>query len=671
MTNFHNSKVFVFLLLLTTCQGIEALGQTPVERYSELENAYKQGWNTWNPRSTLSFVDLPSAFSINIGLKDYLNAEVMTETIPQVHHENIRHKAHLYDGSYTSQEIDYSQMKFRIESAVSEGELVVLVTPMEVRQVEIPTNFVAISERSDESEKKYTDRIKLPVVLVETGMLWNRPGSLSRNGAVLNAETPEKDYTVYVTGNQVEEYYVGSIKTPYIAVKADGEIGISTNKKKTVDEIKKILETKRNEWKKEKEQYGNMQDVYDAMQTCLAWNTFYDAQDDRVITPVSRIWAYTNKGYVLYLWDTYFGAYQAAATGNKTIAYANAKAMTDAKTDGGLVPNNIQANGFITRDRSQPPVGSMCVREVYRKFGDKWFLELLYDDLLEWNRWWANNRDYDGLLCYGSNEYDPVIGFIYELTTVGQVNGWFGASMESGWDGSIIYENQDFDKGRSIMKSWDASLNGLYVMDCNALADIAQELGKTEDAEEIRGRAKKYAHNIQRLWDKDAGFFKNKNWETGEFPDFKAINGFLPLLTGELTDGQLVKLIDDNLLNPEEFKTNWIVPTVPKSNPVFGENRYWDGRVWPPVNFLIYLGLLNYDHPQAESAKEFLVQNSKELLLKEWERGHYVRENYDCNTGDGLQSNHSAAFYHWGGLLGLMNLIEEGYVESPAASLNK
>ena len=668
-----NSKTLIILSLagFISFIALKSFGQTPFEKYSELQNAYKKGWNTWNPRSTLSFVDLPSAFSISIGLKDYLNAEVMTETIPQVHHENIWHGAHTYDGSYTTQEIDYSQMKFRIESAVDDGELVILVQPLEVRKVVIPTNFIAIGERSGESEKKYTDRIKLPVVLVETGMLWNRPGNLSVEGNVLSAETPEKNYKVYVNGNQVEEFYVGAIKTPYVAVKADGEIGISTNKNRTVDEIKQILETKRKEWKREKEQYGEMEDVYDAMQTCLAWNTFYDAQDDRVITPVSRIWAYNNKGYVLYLWDTFFGAYQAAATGNKTIAYSNAKAIIDAKTERGFVPNNIQANGFITRDRSQPAVGSMCVREIYRKFGEKWFLELLYDDLLEWNRWWAENRDYEGLLCYGSNVYDPVIGFIYELTTVGQVNGWFGASMESGWDGSIIYEDQDFDKDRSIMKSWDASLNGLYVMDCNALADIAEELGKTKDAKEIRARAKKYAGNIQRLWDEDAGFFKNKNWETGEFPDFKAINGFLPLLSGELSDEQLVTVINDNLLHPDEFKTNWIVPTVPKSNPVFEENRYWDGRVWPPVNFLIYLGLLNYDHPEAESAKDYLVQNSKELLLKEWKRGHYVRENYDVKTGDGLQSNHSAAFYHWGGLLGLMNLIEAGFVESPVENLDK
>ncbi|MGK7397406.1 MAG: MGH1-like glycoside hydrolase domain-containing protein [Candidatus Cyclobacteriaceae bacterium M3_2C_046] len=641
----------------------------PEALYQKLQENFARGWNTWNPRSTTSFVDLPSAFSITIGFKDYLNPEVMTETIPQVDHEKIWFGGHTYDGSYTDQEISYSEMKFKIQSATEGDELVLLVTPIEVKKVKTPTNFVAIGDRSSQSTSNYTERIKLPLVLVEIGMLWNRTGSLSREGDRLIAQTPTKKYTIHATQKPVEEYYVGSIKTPYLALKADQAIGISTNQSMSLDQIRTIISRNKSAWEKEKARYAAEEEVYNAMQTCLAWNTFFDPQDERVITPVSRLWSYTNKGYVLYLWDTYFGAYQAAATGHKAIAYANAKAMTDAKTEGGFVPNNIQANGFITRDRSQPPVGSLCIREIYRKFGERWFLELLYDDLLQWNRWWAEKRDYQGLLSYGSNVYEPVIGFIYELTTVGQVHGWFGASMESGWDGSIIYENQEFDQQRSIMKSWDASLNGLYVMDCRALADIAEVLGRKDEAREIRNRAGRYAQNLQRLWDDEDHFFKNKNWETGKFPDFKAINGFLPLLSGEVTEHQLEKLIADNLLNPAEFKTSWMIPTVPQSNPVFEENRYWDGRVWPPVNFLIYLALSLYDHPLAVQAKNELVQNSKSLLLKEWERGHYVRENYDSTTGDGLQSNHSASFYHWGGLLGLMSLIESGYVEAPSESL--
>lgn len=228
------------------------------------------------------------------------------------------------------------------------------------------------------------------------------------------------------------------------------------------------------------------------------------------------------------------------------------------------------------------------------------------------------------------------------------------------------FDHEDFDKERSILKLWDVSLNGLYVMDCKALADIAEILGKNDDATKLRSRADIYASNLNdRLWDAEAGFFKNKNWETGSFPDFTAINGFLALLTGKLEEKQVDRLIQDHLMNKDEFKTTFIIPTVPKSNPVFKEDRYWDGRVWPPVNFLVYLGLNQYEYPAAREAKNFLVKNSRELLLQDWQRYHYVRENYDPFTGTGTEKNQSARFYHWGGLLGMMSLIEEGVIPVP------
>ena len=120
------------------------------------------------------------------------------------------------------------------------------------------------------------------------------------------------------------------------------------------------------------------------------------------------------------------------------------------------------------------------------------------------------------------------------------------------------------------------------------------------------------------------------------------------------------------MLDPKEFKTPFIIPTVPKSNPVYSEDRYWDGRVWPPVNFLVYLGLKQYeDSPITEQAMNYLVRNSKELLLQDWHNYHFVRENYDPVTGTGKEENYSASFYHWGGLLGMMTLIEEGVIPDP------
>jgi hypothetical protein len=56
----------------------------------------------------------------------------------------------------------------------------------------------------------------------------------------------------------------------------------------------------------------------------MAWNTIYDPTANRVITPVSRYWnTFFGGNYVLFCWDTYFGAY-VAALDNKNLAYANA-----------------------------------------------------------------------------------------------------------------------------------------------------------------------------------------------------------------------------------------------------------------------------------------------------------------------------------------------------------
>ena len=668
------SIILVISTMVLAIQGCKNNGQalhdhpSPRLRYQNLIDTMLTGWNTLNTRGTLSYVKMPSCFSINIGFKDYTNKEVLTETIPGFDHEDIFFGGHAYDGSYTCQELKWSGMKYRIESASTGDDLVILVTPLEVDKVEVPKYFIALQHSNRAKHPEYVKRIKPPLIIIETGMLWNKPGSIKRDGEEIAVDISNDKFRVYTTGEVIEEFYVGSIKSPYLTVNGFETVGVSTAKERSLEEIKVIVQEQKENHEAVKASYGDNAEVFDAIQTCLAWNMMYDPQDDRLLTPVSRRWNYNNKGYVIYCWDTYFGAYQAAATGNKAVAYANIVEMTSEKTEDGFVPNVRKSNGAKTRDRSQPPVGSFCTREVYRIFRDKWLLELVYDDLREWNNWWSEKRDYNGLLCYGSNYYEPVNGYPWEHTFAGQVNDWFGASMESGWDGSVIYEDQDFDKERAILKLWDVSLNGLYVLDCRSLAGIAEILGKKEDAIILRERADKYARNlVKQLWDEEVNFFKNKNWENESFPDFIAINGFLSLLSGNLDKQQLECLIIDYMLNEKEFKTPYIIPTVPRSNPVYDEDRYWDGRVWPPVNFLIYVGLLQYDYPFVTDARKYLAENSRALLLKDWHRYHHVRENYDPVTGSGDEANYSASFYHWGGLLGMMTLIEDSFVQFPSA----
>ncbi len=74
------------------------------------------------------------------------------------------------------------------------------------------------------------------------------------------------------------------------------------------------------------------------------------------------------------------------------------------------------------------------------------------------------------------------------------------------------------------------------------------------------------------------------------------------------------------------------------------------------MNYLVYLGLRNYDLPQA---RRDLADKSGQLLQKEWQAHGHVHENYNNDTGEGCDVPSSDRFYHWGGLLGLIGLMEE------------
>jgi hypothetical protein len=87
----------------------------------------------------------------------------------------------------------------------------------------------------------------------------------------------------------------------------------------------------------------------------------------------------------------------------------------------------------------------------------------------------------------------------------------------------------------------------------------------------------------------------------------------------------------------------------------FAEQNYWRGRIWGPMNFLVYLGLRNYGLPEARAD---LAGRSAALLLKSWRSEGAIYENYNAVTGAGNDVTSSDAFYHWGALLGAISLLE-------------
>ncbi len=105
---------------------------------------------------------------------------------------------------------------------------------------------------------------------------------------------------------------------------------------------------------------------------------------------------------MIFGWDNFFIPY-ACSLFNRELAYANFAEHMRSLTPAGMIPNVDETGGRSSWDRSQPPVGSLMLREIYKRYGDRWILEASFDDLLSWNRWWAANRMNGKLLTWGSD----------------------------------------------------------------------------------------------------------------------------------------------------------------------------------------------------------------------------------------------------------------------------
>ena len=638
------NSTYPLLLAIALLTGKNACPQAPqrhlrTPEYKALQANLSKGWNTWYNNSILTHALLPQGFSINLCVntrdnKAYLKDALKASDILK-RPEKVLLGLRSDDGSYTSLQITYMGIDLSIETATDGVDELILVSPAKPSE----NNLV-----------------------VEAGLLWNRQGKIGATGTKLLGEFSNRTIEVSSTATPLSNPYTLTT-APRLTFLLKEDIGLYTGKSRDLATIKALIAKHRQAEQKRVDSYGALSESFKAMQTILAWNTIYDAGNHRVITPVSRLWNQGWGGFTLFEWDTYFASYMFALF-NKKLAYANAIEMTKAITPAGLVPNFQSVSGYrevssegsntgsSSLDRSEPPVGSVVVLAIYKKYREKWFLNEVYDELLTWNRWWANNRSIKGYLSWGS--YD-------KNDTAARTESYRqSAAYESGLDNSPMYDSIPFNAKTHTFELADVGLISLYVADCNALAEIAAELEKTTEAAELRQRALYYTKQLKTLWNEKAGIFLNKRLDTAANSNRLSPTNFYPLLAKACTQEQAERMIKQHYFNPAEFYGDFVIPSIARNDPAFKDNSYWRGRIWAPMNFLVYLGMLNYD---VKDAKKDLVDKSRALLLKNWKATGGVFENYNAVTGTGDDVYNADGFYHWGALLGFMEFIDQGYMD--------
>ena len=169
------------------------------------------------------------------------------------------------------------------------------------------------------------------------------------------------------------------------------------------------------------------------------------------------------------------------------------------------------------------------------------------------------------------------------------------------------------------------------------------------------GRPSTTPELVERLWDERRGLFLDEVRPGGSRPGVVTWAALAPLALPDLPEEIGRHLVEEHLLNREEFLTPVAPPSVSTAEPSYEPGggrgpirRYWRGPTWVNSAWLVWLGLrrLGYEEEAQRLAGGVIGAVEREGL----------REYYDPRTGKGL----GAKDFAWSALVA--ELAEPAYL---------
>lgn len=318
---------------------------------------------------------------------------------------------------------------------------------------------------------------------------------------------------------------------------------------------------------------------------------------------IRRIWSTPDRlpHRNMWLWDSVFHA-----IGHRHLDTELAEnlilALFDVQQEDGFIPH--MAKPEEVSSVTQPPVISWGAWLVYKKSGNKEFLKNVL----------KNNKDF--LLWCQSNRRKTEKE-LYSWHTNPELNN---RCDESGMDNSPRFETN------SDLYAIDFSCymaNETYFMQ-----KIADELGDKDAADFFCQWYEKIKSEINStLWCEEDGFYYDYDIKNNCFNKVQSVASFLPIFAGVCDKTQCEKLVS-HLENPDEFGTEFPIPSISKKDESFGSDM-WRGPVWINYNYMISKGLTEYGFgDSSEKIKEKTL-----AVINEWyNRTGTVYEFYDSEN---------------------------------------
>ena len=218
------------------------------------------------------------------------------------------------------------------------------------------------------------------------------------------------------------------------------------------------------------------------------------------------------------------------------------------------------------------------------------------------------------------------------------------------FDSALMVEN---GPGAWSLSQESVDLNSYLFAEKGYLAELAEVLGKSQEAEALRSEAEALGGLIRSdMFDEETGYFYDITLDSKEPIRVQGPEGWIPLWAGVATPEQAerVALV---MTDPAKFAGKVPFPTLAMDHPEFDPmNGYWRGPVWLDQAYFAVKALERYGFSrEAEELSGRLLDSPAGLT-----GGGAIFENYHPVTGEGLNAPH----FSWSAAHLLM-LIEEGW----------
>jgi hypothetical protein len=297
--------------------------------------------------------------------------------------------------------------------------------------------------------------------------------------------------------------------------------------------------------------------------------------------------------------------------------------------DGGIAGSLPFANALQdplseTTTAMQPPLVGITLQLLKDKPGWPKDIKPVYDMFLknaQWHYGKARDTDQDGLVEYHST-YDS------------------SADMSPRFTPQLLSDER---LDGPIKPTESVEYNVWMVLLWDNLAEMAQILGDRKAAREHTRKARKIEGMIHdMMWNEEDGFYYDLDAATKKQIKVMTPYGFNVMLLKNGPKDHYKRMVEEHLLNPEEFWGEYPVPTVPYNHPDFDPMHMWMGPVWINCNWLVIEGLRRqgFNDIAKELAEKTVHMVGSQYINDERVRSPQIYEWYQSPDGKPLGNEH-------------------------------